>query len=318
MRQERKGIRMAGYVAGIGAANLDVLGRSINSVILRDSNPGMLTMSAGGVTRNVLENISCMGVKTELISAIGMDVFGERIVQSCSAAGIGTDYALRLNGETSSSYIAVLDDNGDMLLGMSDMRILKKLGPDYIRKNEHFIANADAVIIDGCLACETVEEILSVSGSAKVFADPVSTTYARTIARYLNWLYLVKPNLMELEILSGMKVETDEDVVAAADAVLNKGTYSIAVSLGKRGCYYADRSGESFFAAMKPVEKMANATGAGDAFMAGFVYGIVRGADARGSVKYALAAGIAAVMSEKTINENMSEALIKNIIEKYS
>ena len=52
--------------------------------------------------------------------------------------------------------------------------------------------------------------------------------------------------------------------------------------------------------------------------MAGLVSGIVRGMDTRDSVNYALAAGIAAIMSEKTINENMSDALIKSIIEKYS
>ena len=255
-------MRMAGYVVGIGAANLDVHGRSINSIKLRDSNPGRLNMSAGGVTRNILENMSRMGMDVQLISAMGTDVFGERIMESCAAAGIGTTHVLRLSGETSSSYIAMLDDNGDMLLGMSDMRILKKLSAEHIRKNAELIANADAVIIDGCLAEETIDEILNVADGAKVFADPVSTAYARTIAKFTDRLHLVKPNLMELEVLSGIKAETDAEIIAAAGAVLARGTYAVAVSLGKRGCYYADKSGESFFAALKPIDTMANATAA--------------------------------------------------------
>ena len=174
------------------------------------------------------------------------------------------------------------------------------------------------MIIDGCLAEETIDEILNVADGAKVFADPVSTAYARTIAKFTNRLHLVKPNLMELEVLSGIKAETDAEIIAAAGAVLARGTYAVAVSLGKRGCYYADRGGESFFAALKPIDTMVNATGAGDAFMAGLVSSIVRGMNMRCSVNYALAAGIAAIMSEKTINENMSDALIRNIIEKYS
>ena len=311
-------MRMAGYVVGIGAANLDVHGRSINSIRLRDSNPGRLNMSAGGVTRNILENMSRLGMDVQLISAVGTDAFGERIMESCAAAGVSTAHVLRLNGETSSGYIAMLDDNGDMLLGMSDMRILKKLSAEHIRKNAELIANADAVIIDGCLAEETIAEILNVAGGAKVFADPVSTAYARTIAKFTDRLHLVKPNLMELEVLSGIKAETDAEIIAAAGTVLARGTYAVAVSLGKRGCYYADKSGESFFAALKPIDIMSNATGAGDAFMAGLVSGIVRGMNTRDSVNYALAAGIAAIMSEKTINENMSDALIKSIIEKYS
>ena len=58
-------MRMAGYVVGIGAANLDVQGRSINSIKLRDSNPGRLNMSAGGGTRNILENRSSRGMYNE-------------------------------------------------------------------------------------------------------------------------------------------------------------------------------------------------------------------------------------------------------------
>ena len=98
-------MRMAGYVVGIGAANLDVHGRSINSIKLRDSNPGRLNMSAGGVTRNILENMSRMGMDVQLISAMGTDVFGERIMESCAAAGIGTTHVLRLSGKQAPAIL---------------------------------------------------------------------------------------------------------------------------------------------------------------------------------------------------------------------
>ena len=94
MRQERTDMRMAGYVVGIGAANLDVHGRSINSIRLRDSNPGRLNMSAGGVTRNILENMSRLGMDVQLISAVGTDAFGERIMESCAAAERGNKLRL--------------------------------------------------------------------------------------------------------------------------------------------------------------------------------------------------------------------------------
>ena len=68
-------MRMAGYVVGIGAANLDVHGRSINSIKLRDSNPGRLNMSAGGVTRNILENMSRMGMDVQLVFNLLTHVF---------------------------------------------------------------------------------------------------------------------------------------------------------------------------------------------------------------------------------------------------
>ncbi len=317
-RDEIGGNAVAGYVVGIGAANMDVHGRSINSIKLRDSNPGRLNLSAGGVTRNILENLSRLGINTHLISAVGTDAFGHGIIESCKSAKIGTEHLMLLEGENSSSYIAMLDDNGDMLLGMSDMRILKRLTPEHIQNNAALIANADMVVIDGCLSDVTIEAILDVTKNTKVAADPVSTAYAHTIARFSNRLHLIKPNLMELEVLSGMKAETDEEIKASAAKLINNGTFAVAVSLGARGCYYADAMGKSFFRSFKAVETMTNATGAGDAFMAGLISGMVRGECAERSVDHALAAGIAAITSGSTINEGMSEALLTYITENYS
>ena len=64
------------FTAGIGAANMDLHGRSRAALILHDSNPGFLHTSPGGVTRNILENLSRMGEKTALFSAIGNDLYG--------------------------------------------------------------------------------------------------------------------------------------------------------------------------------------------------------------------------------------------------
>ena len=71
-----------GYVLGIGAANMDVHGKSRVPIVMRDSNPGHLRTSAGGVTRNVLENLSRLGVRTKLVSAVGADLYGEMVLRS--------------------------------------------------------------------------------------------------------------------------------------------------------------------------------------------------------------------------------------------
>ena len=47
---------MAGYIAGIGGANVDIHGQSDAPIVMRDSNPGRLHLSAGGVCRNICDN----------------------------------------------------------------------------------------------------------------------------------------------------------------------------------------------------------------------------------------------------------------------
>ncbi len=105
-------------------------------------------------------------------------------------------------------------------------------------------------------------------------------------------------------------------VVAVACAeLLARGVRRVAVSLGERGCYYADAEGRRIQRALRPVEIMANANGAGDAFMAGLVYGSVNGLDAEESISFALGAGVLSVSSELTINPAMSVENVRSLLE---
>ena len=121
------------YVLGIGAANIDVHGKSRAPIVMRDSNPGRLRTSAGGVTRNVLENLARLGVRTRLVSAVGADLYGEMVLRQSAAAGIDISEVLTVPGEASSCYISVLDQKGDMLVAMSDMGILSHVTPELVR-----------------------------------------------------------------------------------------------------------------------------------------------------------------------------------------
>ena len=68
------------YIVGIGAANMDVHGRSRAPINLRDSNPGRMHTSVGGVTRNILENYVRLGGRAVLLTVVGDDVFGQKIL----------------------------------------------------------------------------------------------------------------------------------------------------------------------------------------------------------------------------------------------
>ncbi|NCB05230.1 MAG: kinase, partial [Clostridia bacterium] len=138
-------------VVGVGAANVDVHGRSRKSIVMRDSNPGYMATSVGGVTRNILENLARQGVPVALLSAVGDDLYGEKIVRDSTAAGIDMTHLLHKPGAVSSSYIAILDEQGDMLLGMSDMRILEDMPPSYLDEQAALLRAADAIVCDACI-----------------------------------------------------------------------------------------------------------------------------------------------------------------------
>lgn len=302
------------YVLGIGAANIDVHGKSRVPIVMRDSNPGHLRTSAGGVTRNVLENLARLGVRTRLVSAVGADLYGEMVLRSSAAAGIDISGVVTVPGAASSCYISVLDQKGDMLVAMSDMGILENVTPELVRSHGEELRAAAAVVCDPCLPVETIETIIAEAGNTPVFLDPVSTSYARKVRHLVGGFSCIKPNRIELGVLADMDTDSPEGVEAACSALLEMGVRRVAVSLGERGCYYADAEGRRIQRALRPVELMANANGAGDAFMAGLVYGSVNGLGAEESIGFALGAGALSVASELTINPAMSVENVQNLL----
>ena len=262
----------------------------------------------------MLENLARLGVRTRLVSAVGADLYGEMVLRQSAAAGIDISEVLTVPGEASSCYISVLDQKGDMLVAMSDMGILSHVTPELVRSLGERLRGAAAVVCDPCLPSETVAAVIREAGDTPVFLDPVSTSYARKVRPLAGGLFCLKPNRIELGVLADMETDSPEGIERACEALLSRGTRRVAVSLGEKGCYYADAEGRRLLRALHPVELMANANGAGDAFMAGLVYGCVRGLSPEEGLNFALGAGSLAVASELTINPAMSEAAVRELL----
>ena len=149
------------YIVGVGAANADLNGASLAPIHLRDSNPGHISLSAGGVTRNVCENLARLGADVKLLSCVGDDTFGAFIRRSCEDAGIDASHLYAARGASSSMYLSILDADGDMLVGMSDMRIVQQDMPeDYLPSKKALIQGADVVTCDPCMGEKTLLQLL--------------------------------------------------------------------------------------------------------------------------------------------------------------
>lgn len=304
------------YVVGVGAANVDVHCKSRKPLVARDSNPGFISFSAGGVTRNVCENLARLGMPVKLITAVGEDVFAAKIREDSAAAGVDVSNLYVCPSAVSSTYVSVLDDGGDMAIAVSDMRILETLPADFLAARQQLICGAAAVCCDPSLPLERMEQLLDIA-RCPVYVDPVSTAYAKKMCEISGRFHTIKPNRLEAEILSGIAITDDKTLLAACETILRKGTRRVIVTLGAKGCMYADDSGLVIRRSLRPVEHMANATGGGDAFTAGVIFSTLSGKTPDLLCDFALAAGNAAVSAETTINPNMSEALVNKILKEY-
>ncbi len=140
-------------------------------------------------------------------------------------------------------------------------------------------------------------------------ADSVSTTYADKLIDNMKGIHTLKPNLLEAEVLSGMRIESFDDLKKAASVLLSKGVHRVFISLGRHGVFYADAEGVQRYRCAHPMDQIANATGAGDSFLGALLYAHVRELSLEETLQAAMAVSMLTIQSDATINPLMSAAL---------
>ena len=301
-------LRSGAYSVVVGGVNMDIGGRSQASLVDGDSNPGIVTTSPGGVGRNIAHNLSLLGTDVRLLTAFGDDLYGQQIAASCSELGIDLSHALRVAGVPTSTYLYITGPDGDMALAVSDMQVCKKITPQYLAQNLSLLNNAQVVVFDTNLTEDSIQ-YLAENVTVPLFCDPVSTAKAEKIRSILSKIHTLKPNRLEAELLSGVKIETKQDLDRAAQKLLDAGVHRMFISLGADGVYAVTQ--EQRLQLPNLPGHMVNTTGCGDAFMAALVWAYLEGTDLRDTALSGLAAGSIAMESSETINPNMSAEALK-------
>ncbi len=300
-------LRSGTYAVVIGGVNMDIGGRPYGPLVAKDSNPGKVTMSLGGVGRNIAHNMSLLGIDVRFLTAFGDDLYAQRIAASCGELGIDISHALQVPGGTTPTYLFIGSEDGDMALALSDMEICKKISPEYLASKLPLINNAQLVVLDTNIPEESII-YLAQHCTVPIFADPVSTAKAVKLKPVLGKLHTLKPNAMEAELLSGVKITDEESLKEAAKVLLSTGLHRVFISLGTKGVLAADQKEMCIQPCYRAT--MRNATGAGDSFMAALAWAYLEGTDLEHTAKAAAATAAIAVEGAETINPALSPRLV--------
>jgi pseudouridine kinase len=297
-------------VSVIGGANVDIFGRSFIALQERDSSPGKVYTSPGGVARNIAENLTRLHVHCHLVTAIGDDQNGEMLLAQGRAIGIDMQGVQRIAELPTSTYLSVLDKNGDMQLAIADMRIMDELNAERLAGVRSIIEKSSLIIIDANLPDDALAWLTDNFSEHTIFADTVSAMKAPRLRPYLGSIHTLKTGTIEAQALSGLEAQTDGQVQKLAEWIHSHGVRRSFVTRGDHGVFYSTDRTRAVMAPHENIPEIANTSGAGDAFLAGAAYSWLQDWSIEESVDFALAAAQITVQSDATCSPALSLAAI--------
>ena len=266
-------------IIGIGGCNVDILGLPEGELMLRDSNPGSVTLRPGGVAHNILRRLKKKGHSASLVTVLGEGPLSAWLENACALEGLDITHALRTG--TACTYMCLHERSGDMLCGINAMEGMEALSPDRALKALYELGPAQAYVVDTNLREDTLQAVCeAVKGKGVLFLDPVSVAKGGRAKGVYPCLTAFKPNRFEAEQLSGQR-----DPEKAAAYFRDQGVENVFISLGGNGVYYDGQGGKGLCPAL-PLKSKALLTGAGDALSAGILDALLAGLDASASARH--------------------------------
>lgn len=209
----------------------------------------------------------------------------------------------------SGVYLYVADEKGEMIVAVNDMNAAKEITPSFLETKKEIIESAPFIVLDANLEEESIQ-YASKTANGIVVCDAVSTLKAGRLVSSFPFIDILKPNLMELEYLSGVKITDEKSIRDAGIVLTEKGVGRVVATVGENGAYYITHN--SFLHAYGQKLDVKNTNGAGDSFLSGFVFALSEGLDEKDALKMALSASRITIMEENTVSNNIEgEVLYK-------
>lgn len=269
----------------IGSLNMDCVIETPHMPNAGETISGRsISLIPGGKGANQAYAVGILGGNVAMIGAVGDDGFGKTLKSNLDHVGVDTSSIPVIQGETTGQAFITVDDQGEnaIIIIAGTNGLVKK---ELVQKYQKQIEDSDIVIMQLEIPLETVQYVkdLAVSLGKTVILDP-APAIGNLPEGFFEHVDYIKPNETELEILTGTKMETQEELTVGARRLLSQGVKNVIVSLGEKGCLLVSEKEETFFPAQKV--KALDTTAAGDSFTAAFALALSEGKSCHEAIRF--------------------------------
>lgn len=256
-----------------------------------------IKMSFGGDALNETIILSELGKKVQLISKVGDDEAGKRVLGFLQEKDISAESVHIEKSLSTGINIVLIDEKGERHFLTNPNSSLRKLDLEDIQpflENTAEIISFASMFVSPLMTIPKMQQLFSeVKAQGKILA--VDMTKAKNgekiedLAELLSYIDYIFPNEAEIALLTG-----ETDPYRNAEILLEMGVKTAVIKCGEKGCILGDETGIYMIPAV-PVQKCVDTTGAGDTFVSGFLWGLSEGWEPLECAKFACAAASCAV-----------------------
>ncbi len=259
-------------VIGFGALNVDTL-LKVDKIAGAEEESFIhdYAEACGGSAANTIVALARLGCKVGFIGKIADDHEGKLQVDCFQKEGVDTDGIIHSPKGKSGVCLGFVDKKGARALyinpGVNDNIEFREIQAPYITDTQ-FLHMSSFV---GEKSFRAQKKLMSfLPDNVKISFDPGSL-YAQkglsAIEPIIQNSFVMMPNSVELELITG-----ETDIPKGAAMLIDMGVQIVAVKLGDKGCYVTNGEEKKTIPPFKV--QAVDTTGAGDAFNAGFLYGL--------------------------------------------
>jgi 1-phosphofructokinase family hexose kinase len=257
-------------------------------------------MSYGGKGINVSRGLAAIGAKSIALGFVGGST-GEMLTQEMANLDVLTDF-VHISGEIRTNF-SIVDKTRTQFIKVNEPgpKIHTQECHQLITKMRRLARPGDLWALCGSIPpgipdsiyADIIQEIQSLGGKTLLDTSGPALTHGCNPN-----LFLVKPNASEASTLTGSKIDSTEDALNAASAILQTGVKHVIITQGRKGALLSNQAGT--WIAVAPSITKRNDVGAGDAVMTGIMYGLSCDLSWPEILRWGVACGTAAASTEGT------------------